>query len=61
MLAHLSAKLHELSVYTSDGYHPLQTPAPEIGKASTQLTPTALALPKVSLPSLEQEGHAIEM
>ena len=60
-LADLPAKLHELSVYTSDGYQPLQTPAPTIGKAITHSTSAALASPEVFLPSREQESYAIEM
>ncbi|WP_419806349.1 MobF family relaxase [Terriglobus sp.] len=60
-LAHLPAKLHELSVYTSDGYQPLQTPAPDLATDLSMPMPTDLATAEVSLPSLEQEGYALEM
>ena len=60
-LADLPAKLHELSVYTSDGYQPLQTPAPDLANDLSMRTLVDLGTPEVSLPSLEQEGYAIEM
>ena len=58
-LAHLPAKLHELSVYTSEGYQPTRPL-----KLSNDLAMPSLAevsTPEVSLPSLEQEGYAVEM
>ena len=60
-LADLPAKLHELSVYTSDGYQTLQTPAPDLVNDLSMQTPADLPTSEVSLPSLEQEGYAIEM
>ena len=59
-LAHLPAKLHELSVYTSNGYHPLQTPASDLAN-NLSMPATDLDTPEFSRPSLEQEGYAIEM
>ena len=58
-LAHLPTKLHELSVYTSDGYQP--TPAPELSNDLAMPSPAEVSTPEVSLPSLEHEGYAIEM
>ena len=60
-LADLPAKLHELSVYTSEGYQALQAPAPDLANGLSTPTVTDLATAKVGLPSLEQEGYAIEM
>lgn len=60
-LAHLPAKLHELSVYTSDGYQPLLTPPPDPSIDLAVSSPAELGTSEVSRPSLEQEGYAIEM
>jgi hypothetical protein len=60
-LAHLPAKLHELSVYTSDGYQPPLTPAPELPIDIAMPSPAELSTSEVSMPALEQEGYAIEM
>ncbi|MBW4028985.1 MAG: AAA family ATPase, partial [Acidobacteria bacterium] len=59
-LSQLPAKLHELTVYTSDGCHPSapelavqkEAPAPAIAESSTA---------KIEVPSIELEGYAIEM
>ncbi len=58
-LAHLPTKLHELNVYTSDGYQP--RPAPELSNDLAMPLPAEVSTPEVSLPSLEHEGYAIEM
>ena len=60
-LAELPAKLHELSVHTSDGYQPIATPAPELSNDLSMPSPAELPTPEVSLPTIEHEGYAIEM
>lgn len=59
VLAQLPAKLHELSVYTSDGYQP--TPAPDLFNDLAMPSPGSISTPEVSVPTLEHEGYAIEM
>ena len=60
-LTRLPAKLHELSVYTSDGHQPPQTPAPDLANDMSLPTPVDVDTLEVSLPSVEQQGYAIEM
>ena len=60
VFSHLPAKLHELTVYTSDGYYPA---AAELA-VQNELASHAVAeisLPKVEVPSIEFEGYAIEL
>jgi len=59
-LAQLPAKLHELTVYTSDGYQPA---AAELSVLK-ELAISAVAqnsIPEIEAPSIEFEGYAIEM
>jgi hypothetical protein len=59
-LSQLPANLHELTVYTSDGY---QTASPEIGVSKEFVVPAVAEISKLEIeaPSLELEGYAIEM
>ena len=59
-LSQLPAKLHDLTVYTSDGYKP-STPELAIRKDLVTTTVAAISTPKLEVPSLEYEGYAIEM
>ncbi|MBB5061072.1 conjugative relaxase-like TrwC/TraI family protein [Granulicella aggregans] len=58
-LSQLPAKLHELIVYTSDGY---QTAAPELVVQKEVAGPalTEIPTPEINVPSIEFEGYAIE-
>ena len=59
-LFELPANLHELTVYTSDGY---QAVLPELA-VPNDLAATGIAeisTPKIEGPSIEFEGYAIEM
>ena len=59
-LSQLPAKLHELTVYTSDGYKPA---APEIAVLKEFAAPAVAEISKLEIkaPSIEFEGYAIEM
>jgi hypothetical protein len=59
-LSQLPAKLHELTVYTSDGYRPA---APELAVPNEFAIPAVaeISTPKIEVPSIEFEGYAIEM
>jgi conjugative relaxase-like TrwC/TraI family protein len=59
-LSQLPANLHELTVYTSDGY---QTASPEIAVLKEFVVPAVAEISKLEIeaPSLELEGYAIEM
>ena len=59
-LAQLPAKLHELTVYTSDGY---QSAAPELAVQKESAAPAIaeISTPKIEVPSIVFEGYAIEM
>ena len=59
-LSQLPAKLHELTVYTSDGY---QAAAPELPMLKGFAIPTVAEVspPKIEVPPIEFEGYAIEM
>jgi hypothetical protein len=54
------AKVHELTVYTSDGYRP---PANEISMPKGVAVPAAakISTPKIETPFVEIEGYAIEL
>ncbi|MBW4040422.1 MAG: hypothetical protein HIU91_16505 [Acidobacteria bacterium] len=56
----LPTKLHELTVYTSDGY---QTASPELGVQKEFAAPVIaeISTPKIDVPSIDFEGYAIEM
>lgn len=59
-LFQLTNRLHELAVYTSDGY---QSPAPELA-ANKEFADPAVAeipMPEIDAPSIEFEGYAIEL
>ena len=60
-LAELPAKLHELSVHTSDGYQHIATPAPELSNDLSVPSPSEISTQEVSLPTIEHEGYAIDM
>ena len=59
-LSQLPAKLHELTVYTSDGY---QAAAPELPMLKGFAIPAVAEVspPKIEVPPIEVEGYAIEM
>ena len=59
-LSQLPAKLHELTVYTSDGYRPA---APELAVPNEFAIPAVaeISTPKIEVPSIEFEGYAIEL
>jgi hypothetical protein len=59
-LSQLPTKLHDLTVYTSDGYQPA---APEIAMLKEFAAPTVaeISSPEIEVPSIEFEGYAIEM
>jgi conjugative relaxase-like TrwC/TraI family protein len=59
-LSELPAKLHELTVYTSEGY---QATSPEIAVLKEFVVPAVAEISKLEIeaPSLELEGYAIEM
>jgi len=59
-LSKLLANLHELTVYTSDGY---QTGSPELGVRKDFAGPAVVEIPttEIDAPSIEFEGYAIEM
>lgn len=59
-LSQLPANLHELTLYTSDGY---QTASPEFGVQKEFAGPAAVEIPttEIGAPSIEFEGYAIEM
>ena len=59
-LSQLPAKLHELTVYTSDGYQPA---APELAMKKEFSLPAVaeMSKPEIQSPSIELEGYAIEM
>ncbi len=59
-LSQLPAKLHELTVYTSDVYQP---EAPKFGLQREIAVPAVaeISTPEIEAPSIELEGHAIEM
>ena len=56
----LPAKLHELTVYTSDGYH---SAAAELAVQKEFVGPNVaeISTPEIQVPSIEVEGYAIEM
>jgi conjugative relaxase-like TrwC/TraI family protein len=59
-LSQLPAKLHELTVYTSDGY---QVDSPETAVLKELAVPNVaqISKPETEAPSIELEGYAIEM
>ena len=59
-LSQLPTKLHELSVYTSDGYQPV---APVLAVQNDFAAPVVAEIPKLEIeaPSIDLEGYAIEM
>ena len=59
-LSRLPAKLHELTVYTSDGYQPA---APDLAAPKEFGIPAVaeMSKPEIQSPSVELEGYAIEM
>jgi len=59
-LSQLPAKLHELTVYTSDGYHPA---APELAVRKEFAAPAVaeISTPRIEATSIEVEGYAIEI
>jgi conjugative relaxase-like TrwC/TraI family protein len=59
-LSRLPAKLHELTVYTSDGY---RVAAPElvVQKEFAAHVVTEISTPVIDVPSIEFEGYAIEL
>jgi hypothetical protein len=59
-LSQLPANLHELTVYTSDGY---QTASPEIAVLKEFVVPAVAEISKLEIeaPFLELEGYTIEM
>jgi hypothetical protein len=59
-LLQLPAKLHEITVYTSDGYQPA-TPEFAVPNESAIPVIAKISPPKVEVPSIEFEGYAIEM
>jgi hypothetical protein len=58
-LSQLPGKLHDLTVYTSDGYRPA-TPELAVRKESFPAL-AEIPIPKVDAPSIEFEGYAIEL
>jgi molybdopterin-guanine dinucleotide biosynthesis protein len=59
-LSQLPAKLHELTVYTSDGYQPA-TPQLAVQKEFAIPAVAEMSKPEIQSPSVELEGYAIEM
>jgi conjugative relaxase-like TrwC/TraI family protein len=59
-LSELPANLHELTVYTSDGY---QAASPELAVLKELAAPAVaeISTPKIEVPSIEFEGYAIEL
>jgi len=59
-MAQLPTKLHELTVYTSDGYQPA---APELVVQKEFAGPAVaeIPVPEIDAPSIEFEGYAIEL
>ena len=59
-LSQLPAKLHELTLYTSDGYQPA---APELAMQKKFAVPSVaeIPMPEIDTPSVEFEGYAIEL
>ena len=59
-LSQLQAKLHELAIYTSDGY---QAAAPELAvqKEFAGSAVVEISMPEINPPSIESEGYAIEL
>ena len=59
-LSQLPAKLHELTVYTSDGY---KAAGPELAVQNELADPAVaeISLPEIDAPSIEFEGYAIEL
>jgi conjugative relaxase-like TrwC/TraI family protein len=59
-LSQLPARLHELTVYTSNGYQPA---AAELSVLKEFAVPAVAKIPtpKIELPSIDIEGYAIEM
>jgi conjugative relaxase-like TrwC/TraI family protein len=59
-LSQLPVKLHELTVYTSDGYQPA---APDLAVQKESAIPAVaeISTPMIEFPSIEVEGYAIEM
>ena len=59
-LSELPANLHELTVYTSDGY---QAASPELAVLKELDAPAVAEIPtpKIEVPSIEFEGYAIEL
>jgi hypothetical protein len=59
-LSQLPAKLHELTVYTSDGY---RATSPELAMQKEFAAPAVaeVSSPEIEVPSIEFEGYAIEM
>ncbi len=59
-LSQLPAKLHEITVFTSEGYQPA---ASEIAMQKEFVRPVATKtlIPEIEAPSIEVEGYAIEM
>ncbi len=59
-LSQLPAKLHELTVYTSDGYHPAAPDLP-VQKEFVGTFLTGIPTTEIDVPSIDFEGYAIEM
>ena len=59
-LSQLPAKLHELTVFTSDGYHPA---SPDLAAQKEFAVPAVaeIPMPGIEAPSIEVEGYAIEI
>jgi conjugative relaxase-like TrwC/TraI family protein len=59
-LSQLPAKLHELTVYTSDGYQPA---VPELAVRKEFAGPAVAGIPapEIDAPSIEFEGYALEL